>query len=1068
MANPDNDSVSRLNTDDETVAEFPLPDTGTKHAPLGLSVAEDGGEVWVACPNSDSVYVLDGGDGAVLARIGLPWGSGPNAIALSRDQTKALVTLHRASALAVLDVATYSWTRNLEPADMSPNAIAWTEDGDSAIVTHLFAEGEHPFLSRVDFSNGIPKIRSQIRVLPADPRHSSGLSAPYHIAEGGYLTTRGHPAQIPSVTGRNEMWLPVQYNNITEDIYTPDSTVQSTIRRLELNGMRILNGVHEKVVLTAVHVHDTMGNNPYLGPGWDARVSGPIDLAFSSDGAMVYLLHESSDDLVVMPSDTPAIKPAGAAPLPEITVGDRPTGLAVSPVTNLAYVYNQLSRDVSVVDVDARMEVKRIPVTPVTGERMAPGLVTGARLFHTSDDPRISQNNKVSCASCHINGEHDGRSWAFHRLPGNHGPREVPSLLGLYQTMGSRDPDTGLGQLHRSGDRDEVEDFEWTFQNIQMGGTGFLGTNAFAELGAPNAGRDGDLTALARYVKSLDPIARSPYRTGGGALSEESLRGATFFVGTNRAMKAGDAGCAVCHIPETGFVDFKFHDVGSRRPNTEEELNSRQPLWHVNTPTLVGVWTTRPYAGVSSYASTILDVLKDQAARDGSANGHGHPGGLTRRQLRDLEAFVLSIDGDMTADEVRSARDTVAPRVERVSPTSLSRVEVWFNESIAAPSAVDPARWRLVRMGHGEVPIAGVQFDPLNGDRVTLAVPLQPSSTYELSALGGIRDLADSATGGTANELDPADARNTRSFEVGTELTITLGASGYENLAIPVHDTAMVGPNLSTWSHDSVWLFPVNTGPRVNTAFARFDWKQAFQQATGVGDAAEILDASIRLQGEYGEAVNIEMRRTLLAWSDPATGNDWNSGANGAPTWRDHAHPNARWNAAGAARLGGTGADPGDYNGAWDLSARVDASVTLEAINEEVTFGGPLVRDAFRFWFDHPSLDYGYAFRQGAGATQEMKFGRSETGFRERGPVLTLTYELPLPPSLAGPTVNPDGSVDLRLAGKAGRTYRVEYSTNFVFWQELTNGVAGADEILIHDAAGLNGGDQRFYRATAE
>jgi hypothetical protein len=139
---------------------------------------------------------------------------------LARDQTKALVTLHRASALAVLDVATRSWTRILEPADMSPNAIAWTEDGDSAIVTHLFAEGEHPFLSRVDFSGGIPKIRSQIRVLPSDPRHSSGLSAPYAIAEGGYLTTREHPAQIPSVTGRSEMWLPVQYNNITEDIYT--------------------------------------------------------------------------------------------------------------------------------------------------------------------------------------------------------------------------------------------------------------------------------------------------------------------------------------------------------------------------------------------------------------------------------------------------------------------------------------------------------------------------------------------------------------------------------------------------------------------------------------------------------------------------------------------------------------------------------------------------------------------------------------------------------------------------------------------------------------------------------
>jgi hypothetical protein len=55
-------------------------------------------------------------------------------------------------------------------------------------------------------------------------------------------------------------------------------------------------------------------------------------------------------------------------------------------------------------------------------------------------------------------------------------------------------------------------------------------------------------------------------------------------------------------------------------------------------------------------------------------------------------------------------------------------------------------------------------------------------------------------------------------------LTITLGASGYENLKSPVHDAAMIGPNLSTWSHDSVWLGVVSGGPGFNTAFLRFDW----------------------------------------------------------------------------------------------------------------------------------------------------------------------------------------------------------------------------------------------------
>ena len=34
--------------------------------------------------------------------------------------------------------------------------IAWTEDGASVWVTHLFAPGEHPLLTRIDFSGPEP------------------------------------------------------------------------------------------------------------------------------------------------------------------------------------------------------------------------------------------------------------------------------------------------------------------------------------------------------------------------------------------------------------------------------------------------------------------------------------------------------------------------------------------------------------------------------------------------------------------------------------------------------------------------------------------------------------------------------------------------------------------------------------------------------------------------------------------------------------------------------------------------------------------------------------------------
>ncbi|MEO7359479.1 MAG: cytochrome c peroxidase, partial [Gemmatimonadaceae bacterium] len=830
-ANPDNDSITRIDTATDSATEFPLPGAPAKQFPRGLSVKEDGTEVWVACHDSDRVCVFNG-NGTLLAQIDLPWGSGPFSIAISPDQQKALVTLHRGEALAVLDVPGRRVSQVLEHLFWAPMGIAWAENGRAAWVNHIFSPGEHPLQTRVDFSNAVPRVTTAMQLLPADPRNAGNLTTPFNVGEGGYLNVRGHPAQIPTASGRNELWLPTQYANMTGDSPSPDSTVQSVVRHLDLTTRKLLTANTDKVVMTALHTHNTISGGAYLGPGWNAGVAGPIDIAFSVDGAMAYVLNELSGDLVVMPSSTTSLRPTNALPLIQIKVGSRPIGVAVSAVTSNAYVLNQLTRDVSVVNLATLMETKRIATTPTTGERFPADVLLGAKLFHRSDDPRISRSGKMACASCHINAEHDGRTWQNQALPGNHGPRATQTMLGLRLSAGPRDPSTGFGQLHRSGDRDEIQDFDFTFSGMQMGGTGFLGTNANPELGAPNAGRSPELDALASYLMFLDPLPRSPHRTPGGALSEAAVRGATFFAGTNRVAKRADSACATCHIPETGFTDFKFHNVGQRRDSAEKEINARTPAWSVNTPSLVGAWASAPYGGMIAGAEAhsahadMIAFLRDVIGRSNTLTNHGKPDGLTQRQLRDLAEFVLSIDGNITASEVRAARDTTPPRLERAEVTSLTRIEVWFSETVQATTATNLANWTL-NGPTGAVPIASARFDALNGDHVTLVTALQPHTSYVLAPTAGISDDADSTTGGAANALDVTDPANRRVLNVTDRLTITLGVSGHENLTIAVHDAAMVGPGLATWSHDSVWLFPVNSTPAFNTAFVRFDWSGA-------------------------------------------------------------------------------------------------------------------------------------------------------------------------------------------------------------------------------------------------
>ena len=542
--NRDHDSVSRLDTTTDAVVQVALP-AGVTHSPRGLAVLDDGSEVWVVCHDSDRVYVLDGDGvssgtvGSVLAQIDLDWGTGPTSIVLSPpspsgSQPVALVAGLRGASVAVLDVATRSVRQVLEGFYRTPHAVAFVSDG-SAWVTHLFADGEHTRMSRVAFEApgaddpGKARVTTELRVTAVHPQNSASTSP--RPAEGGYVTPRGHPAQVPGGVDGGRLWIPAHYQNIHNTIPTPDATVQATIRKIDV-GSRVFesgnnfggNPAHPaKIILSAVEVHDptSSGSSPvYDGPGWDVALAGAIDIAFSADGASAFVLGEHSENVVIVPTSTPPVRPGGASDLVTIDVGRRPVGLVSSPVGPLAWVLNHLSRSVSVVDLDSRSELRQVALTPGTPDPLTAAELRGAEVFHTANESEVSGNRKVACASCHYDAEHDGRSWDFQHLPGAHGPRATPSLLSLNRTFGPRDPSTGWGQLHRSGDRDEVQDFEHTFQGVSMGGMGFLGGGVQPELGSPNAGLDTDLDAMTTYLMALEPPPRSPYRAHDGSLTE--------------------------------------------------------------------------------------------------------------------------------------------------------------------------------------------------------------------------------------------------------------------------------------------------------------------------------------------------------------------------------------------------------------------------------------------------------------------------------------------------------------------------------------------------------------------
>ena len=265
---------------------------------------------------------------------------------------------------------------------------------------------------------------------------------------------------------------------------------------------------------------------------------------------------------------------------------------------------------------------------------------------------------------------------------------------------------------------------------------------------------------------------------------------------------------------------------------------------------------------------------------------------------------------------------------------------------------------------------------------------------FELRGLGPFLDLAGTASGQNNNSATDL----TVPFAVTPTLSITLGASGYENLSVPVHDAATI-PGLQTWSHGSLWLLPNGSNP--NTGFVRFDWRDAFVAATGVSDSSQILSAGIHLDPMLGDAQTITARRVLQEWYDHR-GPDFDStpfdpaSGRGGPTWRQSESGVRNWNSnnARAMSTGVDGSSPSHYFGPQDLGDPADAVASPPGIHQLFELSTPGITDAYRFWFDNPSRDFGHALRVAGGSSHQLRFEALEAELGLHSPHLEITYQL--------------------------------------------------------------------------
>ncbi len=611
------------------VALFLVPAARAGTSNSLLDVSPDGARLLAANRDNGTVTVVDTAARTALREVAV--GDEPEGVTWVGSGPLAAVTVYRDSRVVFFDTRDGRIVERLAVAG-EPYGIVADRDGARAWVTH-----DYPGLvSEIDLH-----ARRVVRSLHVGPfLRGIALAAD----EGRLYVTEFHSATLHAIDlGRwavADSWPGGETDNLCRSLALHPRQHRAYLPHLR-SRVEVIGGNGSIIPRLSICATDLprdarrrTGVSLDSFNGFDI-VNNPWEAVVSPDGSRLYAVYAGSNDMNIA-----RILDDGYEDLERIEkvrLGQNPRAIRLSPDGATAYVYNALDFAVSVHRAD---DMKRLATVKVCDPPLTPEWVRGKILFDTADPP-LTSRRWVSCASCHPDGQPDGRVW--HNPEGL---RKTPALFGLAHTH----------PLHWSADRDEVQDFEYTIRGRLMRGRGLLqgplkpkvGVEP-AELDEHLAGRSKDLDALAVYCNSFD-FALSPHIPAPGKLSPAAERGKRLFF-------SKEVGCATCHSGPY-YTDsslqkpFNLHDVGTGGDDPTEKIGPKY-----DTPTLLGVYRTAPYLHHGK-AATLRDVLTTCNRGD----RHGHTSQLQPAEIDDLVAFLESLPYETPPDETPN---TVPYRVRR-------------------------------------------------------------------------------------------------------------------------------------------------------------------------------------------------------------------------------------------------------------------------------------------------------------------------------------------------------------------------------------------------------------------
>lgn len=479
--------------------------------PQSLAVSETGGYAYIALADKNGVVRIEYSEfsdsqNSLLVRKDLGvkgvivTGAEPRAVVLdeirsllivanSSQDTIALIDTHSNHVISTFDIASSQCNVGDRDRHFFPMGMAYSSDTGELLISRFLSYTSSTGLQRSDVGKeGIvcklkvvggygqaPKVKFR-EVISIAPRMTG-----FFDSNGN--ETSAYPNQLFSINVRDgKAYIP----NIAASPTGPqsfDTITQSFVNTVKLRkqGSRDYD---------AINLH--LGGQEPPDNKEELYFANPVDIAFttSTGEGKALVVSAGSDVVVELNVDTAgklefthSDKSTNYFDLNDpdngLTAGrfagKNPIAISYSSATGRLYTLNQISRNISILDLSAGGVIGSIELAPLPSpESLEEVLLVGEEMFKSSrgyfesgaaligsNRNRLSEKGRQNCESCHVGGMTDGVVWQFAT-----GPRKTIAVNGTFSPTNHTDQRI----INASAIFDEVEDADFNTRLVSSKG----------------------------------------------------------------------------------------------------------------------------------------------------------------------------------------------------------------------------------------------------------------------------------------------------------------------------------------------------------------------------------------------------------------------------------------------------------------------------------------------------------------------------------------------------------------------------------------------------------------------